>query len=51
MTNDVYVLKLTEVAVLGAVDDAEDSAFAVRSTGQEGDVRGVLASGETGGVV
>lgn len=51
MAKDVCVLELTEVAVLGAVDDTEDSALAVRSTGQERYVGGVLARGETGRVV
>ena len=51
MTNDISILILTEVAVLSAVDDAEDGAFTVGGAGQEGDVRSVLAGSEAGGVV
>ena len=51
MTNYVFALNHTEIAVLGAVDEAEDGAFAVGGAGQEGDVGGILAGGETGGVV
>ena len=39
------------VCILGAVDNAEDGAFAVGGTRQERDVGGVLAGGEAGCVV